>query len=334
MTSPLWLAVALAGAVSLLVPFVLRPMLRRIGSFDVPNERSSHSTPTLRGGGIAPLAGWTVGMAVAIAASASPESSILTTLASGAFMVAVLGLLEDLRGLRVRVRLGVQLLLGLIVGFVLCVQIGANVWWACLAAVSIAGYVNVANFMDGVNGISSGHGLIGGAALGAIGALSGVEWLMVVGFIAAATFVAFAPWNLSGPGMFLGDVGSYLLGATLAISAVAAALGGIPLVTVIAPFTVYLADTGWTLVARIHRGEKWHQAHRAHIYQRLVDAGLSHLQVAVAVTVWSGVCAVIGLAVIDVAWSAQLLAAAAILILLVMYLFSPQLVQRLKKVEA
>jgi UDP-GlcNAc:undecaprenyl-phosphate/decaprenyl-phosphate GlcNAc-1-phosphate transferase len=64
----------------------------------------------------------------------------------------------------------------------------------------------------------------------------------------------------------------------------------------LAPLAVYLADTGWTLLRRVFRGEAWYRPHRTHVYQRLTDVGWSHQRVAVTAAATAAavsVCALI-----------------------------------------
>ncbi len=91
-------------------------------------------------------------------------------------------------------------------------------------------------------------------------------------------FLGFLPWNLSRGSVFLGDVGSYLLGASVAALAVAGFLSGVYVEYVLSPILVYVADTGYYCCARINAGERWYASHREHVYQRLTDVGFSHLQ--------------------------------------------------------
>ncbi len=74
---------------------------------------------------------------------------------------------------------------------------------------------------------------------------------------------------------FLGDVGSYLLGASIAALAVAGFLSGVYVEYVLSPILVYAADTGYTLLRRIKAGERWYASHREHVYQRLTDVGFT-----------------------------------------------------------
>ena len=315
--TPTVLAIAVGGAllVSSLLPRAVRPLLETWGALDVPVERSSHVVPTLRGGGLAVAGGLLLGLGVlTVAAEGTPRALLLTVLAAS-FAATVVGFVEDVHGLRARARAGLQVALGIVVALVVLGLTELPWWLAVLAAVFFAAYVNVANFMDGINGISALHGVVVGLAYASWGALSDETWLTGVGLCLAVAFVAFLPWNLRAPGMFLGDAGSYLLGASVAATATAAVAVGVPLVAVLAPLVPYLADTAWTLARRVSRGEIWHQAHRSHAYQRLALT-LGHLPVALLVAATSAlavgvsVLAVVGGAAVVAAWAGLVLLAA------------------------
>jgi len=162
---------------------------------------------------------------------------------------------------------------------------GAAWWFLPLGAIAIAAYTNVANFMDGINGISGMHGAVVGGIYALVGMFLNIHWLVTCGLLLAAAFVAFVPWNLlSRDGMFLGGGGSYLLDAAISTIALAALASGIPIVVVVGPLVVYIADVVSTLLRRISQGDRWDQAHRTHVYQRLTSSGWSHLQATSAVT--------------------------------------------------
>jgi UDP-N-acetylmuramyl pentapeptide phosphotransferase/UDP-N-acetylglucosamine-1-phosphate transferase len=76
-------------------------------------------------------------------------------------------------------------------------------------------------------------------------------------------------------------VGSYTLGAAVAVLAAYAVLHHVPVEAAIGPLALYLADTAWTLQRRIRAGERWFEGHRTHIYQRWCDVGWSHQRVTV-----------------------------------------------------
>ena len=290
------IAVAAAFVVSLTSPLLFRPLLKRFGVIDVPNERSSHSRPVVRGVGLAPLAGMIVGYGVVLASGVTVDIEVIVVLIAVPVAAAVLGLIDDTRGLTVRVRAGTQLIIGMGGAAAVIVVTGASGWVLPFLALGIAGYINVANFMDGIDGISGLHGLIVGAAYAVLGAIVGAPWLVTAGLLLAAAFLAFLPWNLLRGGVFLGDIGSYLLGSGVAVAAVAALASGVPVLAVVGPLAIYLGDTGFTLGRRMLRGERWHEAHNGHVYQLLArGAGMSHLRASGIVSLASSLTAVIGI---------------------------------------
>jgi UDP-GlcNAc:undecaprenyl-phosphate GlcNAc-1-phosphate transferase len=274
-------AVAICGAIVLVTEPLTIALLRRMAVVDVPGGRSSHSVPTPRGGGAPIAAGLLVAVALAPAASTDEGPAFL----AGVGFFGLLGLLDDLRGLPPLLRLSLQaaasaaIAAALVAGTHLPFPLRAL---AVLALVPwLAGFVNAFNFMDGVNGISGAHAVAGGLAYACLG-----EWrqdaLMITGGLATAVGAcAFLPWNAVRARVFLGDVGSYALGAALAVLAACAILNGVPPEAAAGPVALYLADTGWTLQRRVRQGERWLEAHRTHVYQRWCDAGLSHQEVTV-----------------------------------------------------
>ena len=280
---------ALAFVLGALLPFAVRPILHRYNMVDVPNERSSHTAPTYRGMGLATAAatfvafvaatlfGWTYRSAESLQLAVTIAAAILCALA--------LGWLEDIRGVSIVRRAGLQLVIGVLVSVSFATLQGTNVLVLILGAIFIAGYINVANFMDGINGISGAHGLVAGLAYALTGWMVNLPWLALAGVAVAGAFAAFLPWNVRpGKNVFLGDAGSYVLGAALGTLAVGAWFADVPFLLAFAPLVTYLADAGITLFRRFMAGEQWYKPHRTHTYQRLTDVGFSHLGSTAVVT--------------------------------------------------
>ncbi|MGH3870151.1 MAG: MraY family glycosyltransferase [Pseudonocardiaceae bacterium] len=256
-------------------PIVIR-MLRSHAIVDIPESRSSHTVPTPRGGGIAVGLGLAAGISVM-------NDHIWWPLIVTLVLFFTIGLAEDLRGVPIAGRLSLQLFSSAFVAHLLLSsapeQFLPSAVVIAIAAVWITGYVNAFNFMDGINGISGVHTVLGGLTFAAVGLWYHHPSLTIVGAITAAAGLAFLPWNAVHAKVFLGDVGSYLLGAVLGVLALYSVLWGVPVEAALAPLSLYLADTGWTLLRRILRGDNWLRPHREHTYQRLCDAGWSHQQV-------------------------------------------------------
>ena len=263
-------AVAACGGIVLLAEPLTIGVLRRWQVIDVPGRRSSHIVPTPRGGGL-PIA---VGL---LAAAALTRYGASAAFAAAVGLLGALGLADDLRTLSAGRRLVLQAAGSAVAAALLMIRCTCpcrrQAGLAIVAAVWITGFVNVFNFMDGVNGISAVHALIAGIAYACYGAWGQHPFLLGASLAVALSALLFLPWNAGRAWVFLGDVGSYALGAALAVLAARAVLRGVPVEAVLGPLALYLADTGWTLLRRIRAGEPWLQSHRTHVYQQWCDAG-------------------------------------------------------------
>lgn len=328
MTAALVVAVALALSVGL--PLVFKPWLTRLGVVDIPSERSSHSVPTIRGVGITVAIALAAALAVALVGLDGTDRLTLAICLAVMVCAAAIGWIEDLRGLAIRARAGLQLGLGLLATAALAAMAPGNAfWWIPAGAVAVAAYINVANFMDGINGISGAHGLAVGCFYAWAGQLTGHSWLVYAGLAIAAAFAGFLPWNLGRGSVFLGDVGSYLLGAAISITAVAAFLAGVSVEYIFAPVLIYLADTFVTLIRRIAAGERWYASHRQHAYQRLTIVGLSHVQASAVVTAATVATGALGVLAANSHPTIAIPAAVVCIGVVLLYLRTPTIFQRL-----
>ena len=320
------LAAACCGlVVTAAEPITIRA-LRRLSAIDIPGLRSSHSVPTPRGGGAPIVAGLLGAMALIRGAPAIPFGAAV------GFFGAV-GFADDLRGLTPRRRLALQAAGSTGVAALLAVPLRLQPAMLAAAIIVIAvwlmGFVNAFNFMDGVNGISAAHAMIGGVAYACFGEARRDPFLVASGLALAAGALAFLPWNVVRARVFLGDVGSYALGAALAVLAVRAVTQGIPAEAALGPVALYLADTAWTLQRRIRADECWLEAHRTHTYQRWCDAGWSHQEVALLTAATSVLLSLLGAVSLSGNSTARGIADLIAMGLLVAYLRSPALFRRL-----
>lgn len=261
------------GAVSLVTTLVTTPVIRqwliRRGTVDVPNHRSSHSTPIPRGGGLACAAGVTLGLA-----AAGSESKVTSRALLGIGALAMTGFADDRLGnVHPAGRFAVQTIAG--------ASFGHSPATAAMASLGTPGVVNVVNFMDGINGISGGTSAVWGLSTLAIGRREQDHALQTLGALTVGAGLGFLPWNAPTAKIFLGDVGSYLLGGLMAAGIAHASGNPRTAWQVASPLLPYGLDAAQALFLRAQRGEPLTEAHREHVYQRLVDEyRLSHMQVA------------------------------------------------------
>lgn len=303
MIPPAWSAFGIALAVAILATPVVLHLAARVGLLDRPTERSSHVTVTPRGGGLAILLGVIVAVAVL---EPSPPSDLRPVLLGG-LVLALLGLADDRFALPVLPRLLAQIIAAVTVVRVtgapdrlplpqpLDLPLGPlggpfTVLWILVV-------VNACNFMDGIDGLAALQAAVTGIAI------TLAAWDPSATRIAGATAGAalgFLVYNWSPARIFMGDVGSVLLGYTLAVLPLLApseTRSSAMLFTALS-LSPFLTDTTYTRLRRVLRGGRWWAPHREHLYQRLVAAGWSHGRV----TLSTGAFAVVTTGAALVAW--------------------------------
>lgn len=300
-TTILW---SLAG-VAAVATAVGTELMRRWSSkrlMDLPNARSSHTRPTPRGGGlplmVAAVGAWKL-LLLSTAALFWPRH---LTLLCGIGVVLLVSWLDDLYTLRFKTRLLVHVAAALLVliaspppSVVLLPGIGevplGFLSWP-LAVIWIAGMANAFNFMDGIDGIAGGQGLVAGLAWAFLGMMFWEPMLGALGLYVAVACLVFLFFNWSPAKIFMGDVGSATLGYLFAAIPFVADAGypEVPTPIWVAASAVvwpFVFDAGFTLVRRWRRGEKITEAHRSHLYQRLIIAGWSHARVSLLYIGWA-----------------------------------------------
>lgn len=308
---------------SYFLAFPIREALRRIGCIDVPNARSSHQNPVVRGGGVAPLLVITAAMLVDYSGSAL----MLKVAALSSLFIAVISFADDLKSVGIGWRLATHsLAAGLAISFLWKrheeTSIGLSSWM--IGYLVIVGYINSFNFMDGINGIAALQAIITGGGTALLGIRAGLapsDGAVMLPLIISAAMLGFLPHNFPRARVFLGDVGSASIGFLLAFSGVwgASKVGGAFLIWICLLHANFIADTLITLIRRALAGEKWYAPHREHFYQRLVRSGMSHTRVSLA----EAILQIVSLIVLWAAWGggAVVLVGGAALVVVIWLLF-------------
>lgn len=277
-------ALAAFGVVVLIIHRICDPQ-SWLHVLDHPNERSLHTRPVPRTGGVAILAGIVAGMAIhGLARGLSPIAAWLVT---AGVLIAVLSFVDDRRGLSVRVRLlGHLACVALLVagGFYLPQLVWPGAVWSWpqwlaipFAVVYLVWMVNLYNFMDGMDGFAGGMGVVGFGTLALLGGLAGNLPFLVLNLVIASAIGGFLLFNFPPARVFMGDTGSAALGLLAGgVSLWGARAGLFPFWVALLVFSPFIVDATVTLLRRLLRGERVWQAHRTHYYQRLVQLGWGH----------------------------------------------------------
>ena len=271
--------------------FLIRRWLERRRVLDIPNDRSSHSIPTPRGGGLVIVVS-TLAATLIAGAITQRWRECLVFIGMG-MVVAWLGWQDDQRSISHRWRFLIQSIVAavmiLTIGYFRTVTIpliGALHWgWVGIPMtfIWIIGLINAYNFMDGIDGIAGGVALVGGLGWMVLSSSTGGVTNIMAYWIAlgmAASSLGFLGHNWSPARIFMGDVASTFLGYTFAVLplfSISQEKNQLLLGTTI--LWAFILDTLVTFITRAVKREKIFSAHRSHLYQRLVINGWKHAHV-------------------------------------------------------
>ena len=251
-------------------------ILNKYELFDAPTERSNHANPVPTGAGIAFIL---VALGFLIVANA-PENLLWGTL-----ILCLVGFIDDMRGVPIVHRFGVQCIAVLLAMGTVQMPLlqGIVPLWLDYPIMLLLWlwFINLFNFMDGIDEIS----VMESAAIAAGIAVLGFtvpdipRSLAIDAVIIIAAVLAFYPWNRHPAALFMGDAGSLPLGFLMGYLLLSLAGHGYWEAALILP-AYYLTDATVTLGRRVIKRQAPWQAHSEHFYQKAVRAGRSHAQVA------------------------------------------------------
>jgi Fuc2NAc and GlcNAc transferase len=274
-----------SGALSFLFVALIRNYLSAY-LLDIPNDRSSHTKPTPRGGGL----GFVIAFAltsIVLPFLTHSENAILQPsdalqIWSVLLPLAIIGVVDDRHDVPAALRYVVQLTTaGIAVFFFGAFPqpwlspfgiVGATIA-VVLTVIGMTALINFYNFMDGLDG------LVAGVTAVQLGFLA-IELNQPILLLLLVALLGFLWWNWAPAKIFMGDVGSTVLGATVAIGLLHPAEGALQSWSMLAITLPLIADAIYTLIRRLKRHENIFKPHRTHLYQRLQQAGWSHAHVA------------------------------------------------------
>lgn len=278
------LACLFSFIVSMAVAFLVLRLGKRLGLVDNPNERSSHSIATPRGGG----AGiWLFFLVIGFLLQEPDYRFLIYT----AGVIGGIGLVEDIYGISSKLRLLFQLILSAaIVAAYANISFFAHppsllisILFFLSCVIFISGTANFYNFMDGINGIA---GLTGVVGFGLIAAFSfyftNEKSITLLSIALASACLGFLFFNFPYAKVFMGDAGSVFLGFVFAAFVVKLSADISIFLCLIMFLCTFYADATVTVFYRWRRGENLTMAHRAHLYQYLSnELGMPHWLVSV-----------------------------------------------------
>ena len=291
----MFLTLALLAMLGMAVTWLLTWAIRRYALatqlLDHPNERSSHATPTPRGGGLAIVVALLC-LTVALWSDHSIGLPLMAAFVGSGVLVAALGFADDRWQVPARWRFS---------GHALAAA-WALAWMAPIPPVTVFGTafalgavgtlvagcyivwsINLFNFMDGIDGIASIEAItvtLGGAL---VWWLAGASTSWTLALLSACCVAGFLGWNYPPARIFMGDSGSGFLGLVVGLLSLWCGTE-VPQVfwSWFILFGCFMVDATTTLVRRVRRGEKFHQAHRSHAYQYASRIHGSHKRVSLA----------------------------------------------------
>ena len=306
-----------------LVPLAEK-IARKIGAIDVPNERSLHTTPTPKLGGLAILVGILVS-AILFMPMGDETRGILV----GAATIAAVGVVDDVVTLGALPKILGQLLAASIAVFngvrltaftlpflggvdpasvdlVHLPLVGEVDLGELLAIIGIIAAINVINFIDGVDGLAAGVCVISAATLSIIAVSLDRETAGVLAALTAGGALGFLRHGFPPASSFMGDTGSNLLGYMLAVIAIQGSLKTNAVVALFFPLIILavpILDTGFVVAKRVKYRQPIYRADRWHFHHRMANIGFSQRRTLAYLYGWTGLMAMLALALRFVPYS-------------------------------
>jgi Fuc2NAc and GlcNAc transferase len=285
----------LVGSASWVLTGLFRRYALAKSLIDVSNERRSHSRPTPRGGGIAIVLTFLLGL-VLLWDMSLVEDKLFVALTGAGLLVAIIGFIDDHGHIAIRWRLLAHFsaagwLLFWIGGLPPLSLFGASfdLGWAghLLASVALVWLLNLYNFMDGIDGIAGieavSIALVSASLMALVVEHQGMASLHMLMLASVAGFLV---WNFPLAKIFMGDGGSGFLGLMLgALALYSAHIAPEMFWVLLISLGIFIVDATYTLIRRLLRGDKVYEAHRSHAYQYASRKYGSHRLIALSVLV-------------------------------------------------
>lgn len=298
---------AFIGSISTMFTAIL---VSRLRVFDIPNERSSHSVPVPRGGGLAIVAGFLIGVSLIqfFGKTVPLRSEYFGGFLFSLLLIAGVSLYDDIQHRSIKVKFLTQLasiFVAMAAGNFIDViylpwigEVKALMVMLPFSLLWLLGLTNTYNFMDGLDGMAGATAVVVSGFFSYIAFQEGSHFVYLISLVLCMATLGFLFFNWAPARIFMGDVGSTFLGFTFATLAIIAArhdLGHTSFFVMPLLLFHFIFDSIFTFVRRLSNGDNVFQAHRTHLYQLMNLLGYSHKAVAL---IYAGFAVIQGLAAI------------------------------------
>lgn len=309
-----WLLYIAAFASAFAITLVTTPLAKKIstkvGAIDYPKDRGVHVKPMPRMGGIAIVLGFLVTVLVLYQFEHSMEYRQFMGFVVGACIIVALGIIDDIKSLRAKHKLVVQIIAALIVIFS-GTRINVVLWPVTaylqtfsvpITLIWIVGVTNAVNLIDGLDGLAAGVSSIAALCLMVLCIMTGTSTAVMLTAALAGACLGFLPRNFNPAEIFMGDTGSTFLGFVLAVTSILGVFKGYAILALIVSMLCLglpIFDTMFAMIRRVAKNKPIMEADRGHLHHRLLDRGFTQRQ---AVLILYGVSLFCGLLAIFISF--------------------------------
>lgn len=337
-----------AFAVALIVAFFATPIARKIavnaGAVNIPNDsRRVHKKPMALMGGLAIIVGFVFATLYSFTTKDIKSFTEFLTkpktlgILIGVLIIIVLGIVDDIKALRARVKFPIQLIAAIIVvctgtritaiskPFQNTVALHPSMMYVLgdilafvISIVWIVGMTNAINLIDGLDGLAAGVSGIAALTLYIVAVIRKQDDMAIISVSLFGAIAGFLPFNFNPAKIFMGDTGATFLGFILAIISIEGTMKSVTALAVAIPILVLglpIFDTIFAVFRRILHGKPIGEADRGHVHHRLLDMGLSHRMAVISLYIVSGALGIVSIALVD----KGLLPSIILLIIIVMF---------------
>jgi len=286
----------LAFFVSLITVLIITPLVKRLaiksGVVDQPDKRKIHDKVMPRMGGLAIF----IGVLTGSFAGGLYENRI-TAITLGAFMIVMLGIVDDKYNLSARIKFIVQVLVAcIIVSTGLKMEFLSIPFWDLrfdlgwlaypLTILWIVGITNAINLIDGLDGLAAGISVIGLSTIAVMACVSDKILIFSLSLVVIGSTVGFLFYNFHPAKIFMGDTGSLFLGYVISVLSLLGLYKSVTLFSVVIPIIILgvpIFDTTFAIIRRILNKQPISAPDKSHIHHRLMAFGLSHRKAVIVI---------------------------------------------------